>query len=149
KAAARKKIYSQKARQEGRQEVSHLLRAIAESEAVQARRLFNSLRGQIDISDQYISTIFEKELEEIIEEYSECLRDAQQEENKAMIQALSQLQAAERRIMSFYSKEKKGVKVKKKQKYFLCKFCGYLHIDKPPESCPICGAQKKDFRETP
>ncbi len=147
KASARKKVYSQKARQEGRQEVSHLLRVISESESVQARRLFNSLRGQIDTSGHYISTIFEKELEVIIGEYSENLREAQQEENKAITQVLSQLRAAERRIMSFYSKETKDVTVNKAQKYFVCQFCGYINIEKPPESCPICGADKKSFRE--
>jgi rubrerythrin len=147
KASARKKIYSQKARQEDRPLASHLLRVISESESVQARRLFNSLKGKIDISSQYISTIFEKEIEEIISEYSEGFNEAQQEENKALIQALSQLRAAEKRIMSFYSKETKDVKVNKEQKYFVCQFCGYISVDKAPQSCPVCGASSSAFRE--
>ena len=48
RAAARKKFYAQKAKLAGRPELSHLLRAMAESEAIQARRLFNAMRGQID-----------------------------------------------------------------------------------------------------
>lgn len=147
KAAARKKVYSQKARQENRQEVSHLLRAISNSETIQARRLFNSLRGKIDTSDQYVSTIFEKEIEEIISEYSESLSHAQKEDNKAMVQALSQLRAAEKRIMSFYSKENKEIKINKVQKYFVCQFCGHINTEKRPESCPICGANKNGFSE--
>ncbi len=147
RASARKKVYAQKARQEGRNDVSHILRAISASEAVQACRLFNSLRGHIDHSDQYVSTIFEKELEEIIGEYSEDLREAQQGENKAIIQVLSQLLAAERRIKSFYSRKTKDVTVKKAQKYFVCRFCGYINTGKPPESCPICGASQDAFRE--
>ncbi len=149
KASARKKIYAQKARQEKRQENSRLLRAISKSESIQARRLFNSIRGQIDISDQYISTIFEKEIEDIIEEYSDVLSQAQQEENKAVTPALFQLRAAERRIMAFYSRETKDVNVNKVQNYFACSFCGYLHIEKSPESCPICGASRKAFQEIP
>ena len=147
KASARKKIYSQKARLEGHHETSHLLRAISASETIQARRLFNSLRGKIDTSDQFISTIFEKEIEEIVREYSEVLSHAQKEDNKAMIQALSQLKAAERRMLAFYSKEKKEVTANKAQKYFVCQFCGYINTEKRPESCPICGAKQNGFHE--
>ena len=147
KASARKKVYSQKAIKEGREDLSHLLRTISESESVQARRLFNSLRGQIDTSDQYISTIFEKEIVEIIEEYSAGLSEAKEGENKALTLALSQLRAAERRIKSFYSEETKDVNVNNAQKYFVCQFCGYINIEKPPEMCPICGADKNGFRE--
>ena len=53
KASSRKKVYSQKALKEGREDLNHLLRTISESESVQARRLFNSLRGQIDNSDLF------------------------------------------------------------------------------------------------
>ena len=147
KASARKKVYSQKARQENRPEASHLLRAISESETIQARRLFNSLRGKIDTSDQYVSTIFEKEIADMIFEYSESLRHAQKEDNKAMVQALSQLRAAENRIMSFYSKEKKEIKINKSQQYFVCQFCGYINTEKRPDSCPICGANENGFSE--
>ena len=147
KASARKKVYSQKAKQENNHETSHLLRAISESELIQAHRLFNSLRGQIDTSDQYISTVFENEIEEIIAEYSDILSQAQQEENKAITTPLSQLRAAEKRIMSFYSKETKDVKSKTAQKYFVCKFCGYINLEEPPGSCPVCGAKQNAFRE--
>ena len=147
KASSRKKVYSQQAIKEENQNLSHLLRTIAESESVQARRIFNSLRGQIDNSNQYIATIFEKEIKEIIEEYSAGLHVAELEENKALIHALSQLRAAEKRIMSFYSKETKDVKVSQAQKYFVCQFCGYINMEEPPETCPICGANRNSFRE--
>ena len=147
KAAARKKVYSQKARQENRQEVSHLLRAISRSETIQAHRLFNSFRGKIDTSDQYVSTIFEKEIEDIIFEYSASLNHAQKEDNKAMVQALSQLRAAEKRILLFYSKENKEIKDNKNRKYFVCQFCGYINTEKRPEYCPICGAKETGFSE--
>lgn len=147
KASARKKVYSQKAIKEGYEVLSHLLRTISESESVQARRLFNSLRGQIDNSDHYVATIFEKEINGIISEYSAGLRVAEQEANKAITQSLSQLRAAEKRIMSFYSEETKDIKFSKAQKYFVCQFCGYIDTEKPPETCPICGASKTGFRE--
>jgi len=147
KASARKKVYSQKAIKEGREDLSHLLRTISESESVQARRLFNSLRGQIDNSDQYISTIFEKEIEEIISEYSANLKQTEQEEHRALTQILSQLRAAEKRILSFYSKDTKDLKSRDIKKYFVCQFCGHINTEKAPAICPICGAKESGFRE--
>ena len=147
KASARKKVYSQKALQEGRVDVSHLLQAIARSESVQARRVFNNLRGQIDNSDQYVSTIFETEIEKIVESYRTGINEAKNEDNKALSQAFSQLQAAERRIQAFYSKEKKDLKNPTAKKYFVCQFCGYIDVETPPETCPICGANQNAFQE--
>jgi rubrerythrin len=60
---------------------------------------------------------------------------------------LSQLRAAEKRIMSFYSKETKDIKSSNTQKYFVCQFCGYISTEKPPEICRICGASKNGFQE--
>jgi rubrerythrin len=74
KAAARRKIYSHKAAKDGRPEVAHFLRAMAASDAVQARRLFNSLIGRVDKSDDYLTTVFEKEVQEILASYTELLK---------------------------------------------------------------------------
>lgn len=145
KAAARKKIYSLMAIKDGRDDLGHLLRAISESELVQARRLFNSLKGQIDISDQYISTIFEKEVVGILEEYNASLRKVHDKNDISLTQVFTQLQSAEKRVMSFYSKQKKDIKITRPQKYFVCKFCGYINTNEAPEFCPVCGACKSKF----
>ena len=146
--SARKKLYSLKAGQEGRQDVGRLLRAISNSEKVQARRILNSVRGRIDASQSYLETVFEKEIADIVSRYSEALNEAKKEENKALITALSQLRTAERKIVSFYSKESHDVTVNKENRYFVCQFCGYIHLDEAPVSCPVCGADQDAFRET-
>lgn len=146
KAAARKKIYSRKAAKDGRPEVARFLRAMSASEAVQARRLFNNLRGSVDTSDNYLSTLFENEIRSIIEEYT-ALIDSARIERPALLHALSQLRAAETRLRSFYSPDSRDVNVTEDDRYSVCRFCGYLSIDGPPEKCPICGASKDDFNE--
>lgn len=146
-ASARKKVYSQKARQDGRQKERHLLQAISEAEAVQARRIFNSLRGQIDLSDNNISTIFNDEIKIIIEELSARLQDAKEDGNDNFTQILSQLVAAERRIISFYDKTTKDLERNSADRYYVCQFCGFISTDKLPEACPICGASPDGFRE--
>jgi rubrerythrin len=146
KAAARKKIYSRKAAKDGHPEVAHLLRAMAESEAVQARRLFNSMIGKIDTSDEYLTTIFEKEMQEILENYAKLINNSA-DERPAFLHALAQLRAAGIRLRSFYSPASRAVNVTTDARYFVCRFCGYLGTDHPPEKCPICGAPTDAFRD--
>jgi rubrerythrin len=146
KAAARKKVYSRKAAKEGRPEVARFLRAMSASEAVQARRLFNSLIGRIDTSEEYVTTIFEKEVQSILEIYAELI-DSAAAEKPALLLAAKQLRAAETRLRSFYSQGSKDITVDEDPGYFVCKFCGYVSTGSPPEKCPICGASKDDFNE--
>jgi len=146
KAASRKKIYSRKAARDGRPEVARFLRAMAESEAVQARRLFNSMIGKVDTSDDYIKTIFETEVQALLKNYRELIENATLE-RPALLHALSQLRAAETRLRSFYSRESRDVAVKKDADYFVCHFCGYLSTGAPPDKCPVCGASSDAFHE--
>ncbi len=147
RAAARKKFYAQKAKLAGRPELSHLLRAMAESEAIQARRLFNAMRGQIDRSDRYVATIFEQEIEEMLAEYTELLAEAERNEDRVLVPILTELRAAEQHTLAFYARERKDARSTKAERYFACSFCGYLHLSAPPESCPVCGASQQAFRE--
>jgi len=146
KSAARKKAYSRKASIGGRPEVARFLRAMSASEAVQARRLFNSLIGKIDTSDEYLTTIFEKELQAILENYADLIANTAPE-RPALLHALKQLRAAETRLRSFYTQDSKDVTVDKDAGYFVCSFCGYVSTNNPPEKCPVCGAPKDAFHE--
>ncbi len=146
KAAARRKVYSRKAAKDGRPEVAHFLRAMSASEKAQARRLFNSLIGKVDTSDEYVTTIFEKEVQDILETYSGLI-DSATDERPALLHALAQLRAAERKLLSFYAPDSKDVTITQDSDYFVCHFCGYLNTGSPPEKCPICGAPKDAFHE--
>jgi len=147
KAAARKKIYAQKAAQEGRKDVAHFLRAAAESETIQVRRIFNNMKGQIDKSPDYLTTIFEQEVDAMIEAYEEYIQEAKEHEPPSVITALSQLLQSERIIASFYSNENKNLSIGRDDRYFICPFCGCLMEGEPPDQCPVCGADRKTFQE--
>jgi len=146
RAAKRKKIYAHKAARSGRPEVARFLRAMAASEGSQARRLFNSLIGKIDTSDEYLATLFEQEVRDIVEHYSNTITGAPAE-RPALLHMISQLRAAEIRLRAFYSKDSRDVKVDKDARYFVCQFCGYLSTGSPPEKCPICTAPRDAFHE--
>ena len=145
-SAARKKVYSRLAARKGNAEVAHLLRVMMESEAVQAKRMYHTMRGQIDKSDEYLATIFEKEIQNNIDAYSEKIRTAEQAGMTSIVHALSQLRAAEKILLSFYNRQTKDVTINRDMKYFVCRFCGYVSKNRAPDKCPICTADKDRFK---
>ena len=147
KAAARKKIYAKKAIREGCEGLSHLLRAISESEKIQAHRVFSAYRGHIDLSEKYLSTIFEKEIKEIIDQYSLDLSEAKKTDNQAIIHALTQLLAVEKHISNYYSTETGDLTNSSDKDFQVCSFCGYINEGDMPKACPICGAKREAFKE--
>ena len=147
RASARKKVYGARAAAKGRKDLSRLLLAMAASEGVQARRLFNSLRGRIDMSDGYVATIFEQEVPVLIDAYAEALKKVDTEEKRSLHLVFSQLRAAEKRIAAFYAKERQDIRDSRVKKYHVCQFCGYIGAEKAPDRCPICGAAPSGFRE--
>ena len=147
RAAARKKIYARKAAGEDRPDVAHFLRAAAESESVQARRILNNLIGRIDRSADYLATIFEEETTSMIKVYENYIEKAIGEKSPPLLTAMSQLLESERIIASFYSSDKKDLSIAGNDRYFVCPFCGCLMTEEIPAQCPVCGAAKKTFRE--
>jgi rubrerythrin len=147
KAAARQKVYARKAQQDGRPDLSHLLRVLSASETVQARRILKTLRGKVDTTEKYLATIFEQELPLLLEEYSRNMQIASDAGSIPMNHALTQMRAASRRLQSFYSTDKHELRHEDDRQYYLCQFCGYVNETSPPETCPICGAKREGFQE--
>lgn len=147
KAAARKKIYAKKAVRDGREGVGHLIRAITESEKIQAHRVFSAYRGHIDLSEKYLTTLFAEEIEDIIEQYARDLAEAEKGDNQAIIHALPQLLAVERHNRAFFSTDRGDVADDGDRAYHVCVFCGHINEEPLPESCPVCGAARNSFRE--
>lgn len=144
RASARKKIYSRKAATAGRDDLAFMLKAISASEEIQARRVMNTFKGQIDPSDDFISTIFEEEIASILSEYSEAITEA--ENNPGISRILTQLKAAEKRLQSFYSNKDRDISDHDIETYQVCSFCGYLNSGDLPDNCPLCGAAGNTFK---
>ena len=147
RASARKKVYGARAAVKGREGLACLLRAMAASEGVQAGRLANSLLGRIDMSDDYVATIFEQEVPALTDAYSAALDNPAEGEKASLRLVYSQLRAAEKRIASFYDKERGEIRDESVEQYHVCQFCGYIAAKKAPEKCPVCTAPKSGFRE--
>ncbi len=147
RASARKKVYSQKALRDDKPKTAYLLKAISESEAVQARRLLHLMIGKIDITDSYQATIFENEIQELIELYRDDIAEAESNGDTAAARALAQLQKAEKRLTALYDRSRQEITEEHFAEYYVCPFCGYLSKEQPPEECPICGANGDKFKK--
>lgn len=147
RAAARKKIYSLKALKEEKPQTALLLRALSESEAAQARRILSMVRGKIDPAAGYITTIFEKEIEEILARYATEINNAKESGLTTVANALAQLHEAESKLNIFYLSDAQDVSVEEGDRYYVCQFCGYVGTSHPPDHCPVCGAIKETFQE--
>ncbi|RJX35778.1 MAG: rubrerythrin family protein [Desulfurivibrio sp.] len=147
RAAARKKIYSLKALKEDKPRTAHLLRALSESEAAQARRILNMIRGKIDPTENYLATVFTKEIQEILARYTEEIKQAKALGLTTVANALSQLFDAERRLTTFYAYDVQDIRVAEDDRYHVCQFCGFVGRSQPPDICPVCGAKKETFME--
>ncbi|MBC8317815.1 MAG: rubrerythrin family protein [Desulfobulbaceae bacterium] len=147
KASARKKIYSQKAIKEGHEAAGRLLRAVSVSEAVQARRILNLLKGPIDLSEEYLSTIFEQEITPVLQQYTQNIEDLSQAGIPSIPQVLKQLWSAERHLKSFYSNDTEDISIEEDDRLYVCNFCGYMSVNNAPDSCPLCRAEKKAFKQ--
>jgi len=132
RAQARNHLLAQMAQDRGDEQRARLLRALAQSQQVQARRLLMILRGKLPGAG------LEAELEELAAAFAHGVELARAEEDQPGARALEQC-----RQVSQHSRdlaEQAGAEL------HLCQVCGYLAAGPVPERCPVCGAVPERFR---
>ncbi|PTD94471.1 Rubrerythrin-2 [archaeon SCG-AAA382B04] len=160
-ANIRYKIYSEKAKKQDFPSISLLFEAIAYAEHVHARNHLRRLPEETDsaiahapfgVGDtiQNLEKGIEGEEFEINEMYPSYKEVADfQSEKKAAISFKWALEA-EGIHKAFFEKAKEKIESGegyKLEKINICSTCGYTTKGKAPDQCPICGADKKQFRK--
>ncbi len=147
KAAARNAAFAQKADAEGFPQIARLFRAVSDAESVHARRYLMLMRGKIGSTEENLKAAFESEIKANVEEYPKLIKDAVEEEMKAVEKAFSQSRDVEDRHAELYKKAMNDMISERETVYFVCQVCGYIAEDSPPENCPVCGAVKGKFKK--
>lgn len=142
RAAARKRIYSLRAAQDGHEQMAKLFDAMAISEEAQARRFLLQLRGQTKKTEENIHTAISHEIPALIEEYTDAASAAESEDERAMAAAFSQSSRVEKLYLSL---QKKLNPSDQAGSYHICSFCGFIKEKQIPERCPICTAAPNRF----
>ncbi len=132
RARARNQLMARVARDDGHHTRARLLRALALSQEVQARRLLLILRGKIPGAG------VEAELDELAAAYEQGAALAGEEGDQAGSRALEQCRQVTTRARELAG-ESEGP-------WHLCTVCGYLAPGPVPKRCPVCGAVPQRFR---
>ncbi len=146
KASARNSAFAQKADAEGYDQIGRLFRAVAEAEAVHARRFLMHLRGKIGTTEENLEAAFTNEIKANSEEYPKLIQEATEEGRETVVKALAQARDVEDRHAELYKKAMNDMLSETETSYHICQVCGYVAEDKAPDSCPICGAVKNKFK---
>jgi rubrerythrin len=148
-ASMRYLIFSEKAREEGFQNISRLFKAIAYAEQVHARNHYNAL-GMVRLSSENLQVAIDGETYEVEEMYPAYKAVAElQGERRAQLVMDWALQA-ERVHAGIYQRAKQAAERGEDLKLgpiYICEVCGYTAEGEAPSRCPVCGALKEKFKE--
>ncbi len=147
KASARNTAFAQKAQMEGFPQIARLFRAVAEAEAVHARRYLLLMRGKVGSTEENLKTAFENEIKANVNEYPKLIKDAVEEGDSAAERAFSQSRDVEERHAELYKRALNDMISEKETVYYVCQVCGYVAEDEAPKNCPVCGAVRTKFKE--
>ncbi len=146
KASARNAVFALKADQEGFPQIARLFRAVAEAEAVHARRFLRLMRGKVGSTEENLETAFQKEIRANVEEYPPLIREASEEKMDVVQKAFSEARDVESRHAELYKNAMKDFLADRLTAYFVCQVCGYVAEDAAPQRCPVCGAVREKFK---
>jgi rubrerythrin len=146
RAAARGQAFAQKAEQEGLSGWARLLRALAEAQAVHARRYLLLLRGKIGATADNLRQAFVEESQARAAEYERLAGEARQAGEKTLAMALTQAVQVERCYAELYAQAGGGANGPETGSYAVCQVCGYIAADRPPARCPVCSAVPEKFK---
>jgi len=145
RGAARKRIFALRAVKEERPDLALFFLALAESEEAQARRLLYLLRGLVGTTKENVAEVMAEELPRLQNRYRRLGEEAVQQGGMASVRHLSEQEQKVGKKNSFLLQKtrdgKGGVSA-----YYVCSFCGYVHENEAPETCPVCQAPRKRFR---
>ena len=144
RSSARSKLYAMRAKKDGRNDLSRLFLALADSQSMQAQRFLMQIRGTVDVTDNNEQLAFEKELPQAINEYMQFMSEAEKEGNKALETGFRHSAEVNRLLLELHNKLNEQAT---ETDYYVCDFCGYVATNMPPEHCPICTAPKKRFKK--
>ena len=140
--------FAKKAEQEGLSQVAKLFRAAAYAETVHALNHL-AIIGKTKSSLENLKTAVSGETFEFNEMYPKYIETAKQEGNKKAKWSFDVANKVEKIHAKLFSKAieaLEGDKMPTNTDYYVCEVCGNTVEGAAPETCPICGATKKEFK---
>jgi len=139
--------FAKKAEIEGKPNMAHLFRAVAEGETVHALNHLNVL-GEVKTTEENLKAAIGGETFEIENMYPKFIEDARADNEKGADISFTGAKEVEKVHQQSFSDAlsvmEKGEDIKARE-YYVCQVCGNLFADEVPDICPICKAPKEKF----
>jgi len=141
--------FSDVAKEEGKDNIARLFRAIAYAERVHAGNHYEEL-GNIGNTVDNLQSGIDGEDFEVESMYPAYHAIADLEEEYGAQTSINYALEAEKIHREMYSEAKeaaeKGEDIELDDVY-ICPKCGYTHEGDPPKNCPVCGLSRDKFKE--
>lgn len=138
--------FAKKADEEGLKQVARLFRAAAAAETVHAHNHLGIMDG-IKTTEENLQEAIGGETFEFKEMYPAYIDEATQEGNKKAVWSFTVANKVEQIHATLYQKALENLGSNEEVDYYVCQVCGNTVEDEAPETCPICGAPKSDFKK--
>jgi len=138
--------FAVKADQEGFAQAAKLFRAAAEAETVHAHAHLRAMKG-IRSTKENLQEAIAGETHEFKSMYPAMIAAAKEEGNKEAERSFQYANEVEKIHAGLYQKVLDSLEsAKEAYSYYVCPVCGYTLEKEAPETCPVCGAKGKMFK---
>jgi rubrerythrin len=137
--------FAEKADREGYPQVARLFRAAAEAETVHALNHLRALKAIGSTADNLKEAI-SGEVAEFQEMYPRMIAASQADGHKEAERTFNFANEVEKIHAQLFRKALENLEKQEVVAIHVCAVCGYTVEGEPPDTCPVCKAQKKLFR---
>ena len=136
--------FADKAEKEGFKQTARLFRAAAHAETIHAHAHLRALKGIGDTATNLKEAIG-GETHEFQEMYPAMIAAAKEEGHKSAERSFSYANEVEKIHAALYLKALDSLANQEATDMHVCSMCGYTCEGEAPDTCPVCGANKKAF----
>ena len=140
--------FAKRAEEDGYDQIARLFRAAAEAETVHALNHLAVL-GKVDGTEENLKKAINGETEEFEDMYPKMVEQAEEDENPKAKQSLKSAMEVEKVHAELYEKALESIKEEEdmgETDIYVCQTCGNT-VEELPDSCPICGQPKEQFKK--
>jgi rubrerythrin len=136
--------FAERAEDEFLHGIAKLFRAAAEAETIHAHKHLRVMKG-VKSTKENLAEAIAGETHEFMNMYPQMIAEAKEEGQKQAEIGFSYANEVEKVHAGLYQKALEQMDKFPVADYYLCKVCGYTVADAPPDKCPVCGANVKQF----
>lgn len=136
--------WAAKAESENLPGIARLFKAVAAAETIHAHKHLRTLGG-IKTTTDNLQAALAGEVHEFTKMYPQMIEDARAEAQKSAEISFKYANDVEKIHAELYKKALENPASYPVHDYYVCDICGYTVADDAPDSCPVCGASKKNF----